>query len=365
MFNKGKVKASGVSNHEETIIRRPLSNIDFSALLDTSKREESLYNEKDAGTDFSEKPKSLSELIYESYEMLKHGDFDKASVLLKKAVFIDLSSSMPSAMLKCADYWAEKKRHYMFKEKELQSDFLMESWQSFIKMIVSRLDTDIDRTLFCIKSWVFLKIAEGYENVLKLNESGELYIKLGRAYKIKGDYDKAIAAYSNAVMLQKDNPAALAELADCYAIIDEENNARVLFREAFYQGAQKIDLTLLESAMILNLKERVRALGIDDSVLKLWMAVYGVIWGLFYIARELRPIEYQKLNQSIHLLRTEYGEKGERNPELKPLLLYRLFWFIDYHRALLSDKTMAEEYIKRSLLEIRFIDERIYRDYKI
>ncbi|MCL2519395.1 MAG: hypothetical protein FWE37_00125 [Spirochaetaceae bacterium] len=350
---KGKKKLEEVPPKADN---RPLSNIDFSALLNEPAKdtEPELPIAKTAG---------LGELIDESYTLLRAGNFERVTLLAKRAAFMDLNSSLPLAIQKCADFWLEKKRQYNFKEANVRGDFLMESWQAFIKIVVKRLDTDVDRAIFCIKSYVFAQIVSEYERQLKLADSFELYLKLGRAYKIKGEYDMAINAYSDAVAMQKVSSQALAELADCYAIIDEEDKAKVLFREAFYHDAGEIDLALLESSLILNLKERVKALGLESEFLNEWMAVYGVVWGVFRVARELKPMEYQKLNQNIHLLRTEYTEKASK--KAKPLLLYRLFWFIDYHRAVLDDKTMAEEYIKKALLEIRFIDERIYKDYRI
>jgi tetratricopeptide (TPR) repeat protein len=346
MIKRGRVVLTWLSNKKTntttTQLATPvetktdLATVDFSTLLNKSrpKGETAIlahnFDKVELNPVFNqmglEEAETFAQLMDRAYSLLKQGDFANASVVLEKAVFVDLDSSLPGAILKCSHFWAEKSRSFSFQPVEKQSDFLIESYDHFEKVLLKNLTIDVDRAVFNIKMWVFTRVTEILEKQVFKAASAELYLKLGRAHKKRGDYDKAIDSYGAGLSLQKENACLLAELADCYAIIDEESNARVLFREAFYYDAQKIDFNHLESAMILNLRKKVEQMDYEEAYLNSWVAVYGVVLGVFCLSRELKPIEYTQLNQAIYVLRLDLEEKGDRIAHLKPQLIYKLFF---------------------------------------
>lgn len=377
MFGKKKVRER-INNFGKTrVFRGNLAHVDFSRMLSGQFRAVPLNKNnpaEDPGdplrnigekTD-AQQTFSVAETLDEGIDALREGDFEHAGACFQKVVFVDLEHEYAQSMLKMADYWIEKSRRYHFLPQNERADFLLESWKSFNEVVLSRLEFFPDRALFAIRGWLFGRAAQYIEVQLKEKESPDLYLKLGRAYKMRGDYDLAIEAYSEGVSMSREDPRLLAELADCYAIVDEEANARIFFREALFQGAMAIDFDYLDSAMITNLQKKVKEIRPEDKYSPEWLGVYGVLWGLFSIAREMKPAEYARLNQSIHMLRSEIEDIPVRREILVPKLIYRLFWLIDYYRNLSGgDPETAKTRIRSALLDIRFLDERIAKEYKL
>ncbi|MGL4525294.1 MAG: tetratricopeptide repeat protein [Spirochaetia bacterium] len=308
---------------------------------------------------------SIADILDEGIDALREGLFERAGSAFQKVVFMDLEHEYAQGMLKMTDYWVEKSKRYNFLSQIDRVDFLLESWKNFCDVVLSRLEFTPDRALFAIRGWLFGQMAYYIELQLKEKESAQLYLKLGRAYKMRGDYDLAIEAYSEGVGINRTDAVLLAELADCYAIVDEEANARLFLREALFHGAMEIDFDYLESAMIVNLQKKVKEIRPEDKYSPEWLGVYGVLWGLLSIGRELKPAEYARLNQSIHMLRSEIEDIPVRREVLVPRLIYRLFWLIDYYKNLSCETEDAKTRIRSALLDIRFLDERIAKEYRL
>lgn len=373
MFGKKKVREQVSSFAKVPAYKGNLARVDFSQMLASRFRAVPLEVDLPIQEPEPLRPVhepvgpacSVAETLDEGIDALREGNFDKAGSCFQKVVFVDLEHEYAQAMLKMADYWIEKSRRYSFLPQTDRIDFLLESWKNFSDVVLSRLDFVPDRALFAIRGWLFGEAAKYIEYQLKEKETPQLYLKLGRAYKMRGDYDLAIEAYAEGVSIAREDACLLAELADCYAIVDEEANARLFFREALFHGAMAIDFDYLESAMIMNLQKKVREIRPEDKYSPEWLGVYGVLWGLFSIARELKPAEYARLNQSIHMLRSEIEDIPVRREVLVPRLIYRLFWLIDYYRNLNDQSDTARVRIRSALLDVRFLDERIAKEYKL
>jgi tetratricopeptide (TPR) repeat protein len=147
---------------------------------------------------------------------------------------------------------------------------------------------------------------------------------VGRCYKGVGNYDLALKYLEEAAKAKRDDAEALAELADVYALVDEPRAAKALFREAFFANPQRVDIRSLDSEMVAILCEKVRNLGFKSPELEEWIPVYGVLFGVFTVKRELRAIE---LGSSSN--RYLVGERDTRWPGeagvLTPRLINRYF----------------------------------------
>lgn len=313
-----------------------------------------------------------SQPIYLFYDqaikLVRNGQYAQASELLQQVVFLDLNSRTPNIAIKCCDFWARRfHRLRLLKGLEV-AHFLFESWQSFSTNVLRETDREIERLVFTAKMQIFGHVAKEleHESYLKPDDSN-VWLFLARSHKMRGDFDEAIELYANVLSVEKNRPEALAELADCYAVIDEEVHAKALFREAFFHGPERIDPLYLESAMYIQLEQKTFSEVHTQGHLQEWMAVYGVVYGTFSFARELSSAEYARLNQSIHALRAQLDESmaGEKRDSLVPRLIYRLFWLIDYYLSLGVEVETTRENIKKVLLEIRFLDERVYKKYKL
>ncbi|NIZ18497.1 tetratricopeptide repeat protein [Entomospira culicis] len=356
-----------------------LKKIDFNHLLNDSllqssrqvaekplpENQEFSPNIEPSADDSSPDQPTLNTFYEEALREIQQGNYASASEIMQKAIFIDLDSRLPSLMVKTCDFWdarLKKLRHLPLLELFPAT---YEAWLNFYKNIVRSDTLVLDRVIHVVRMQVFGNVIEQLKTHPRLEQDAQYAFALARAYKYRGDYDEAIDIYALVLELDAKNPSALAELADCYAIIDEEGRAKILFREAFFHGADRILMDNLESVMIKQLRQKTRELHLPETYLAEWMAVYGVVFGLFDTSRELSNSEYARLNHSIHALRAQVEEHPEKRGFLVPRLIYRLFWLIDYFVANQVDAQVTRQNIEKVLFEIKFLDERVYKKYKL
>jgi hypothetical protein len=100
-------------------------------------------------------------------------------------------------------------------------------------------------------------------------------------------------------------------------------------------------------------------LGYKSPELEEWIPVYGVLFGVFNVKRELRAIELGKLKQSIFSLENELRERSAESAVLIPRLINRYFWLIDHYLNVGEDTSRVDE----TLLKIKVLDPVIYERY--
>ena len=187
-----------------------------------------------------------------------------------------------------------------------------------------------------------------YQQFQKGNDSYEpdLLFGIGRCLKGLGDYLRALEYIERASQGKKDDPVIYAELADCYAFINEVRTAKAFFREAFFIDPQRVELTMLESLLIRNLIKELKAQGLSGENLKEWLPVYGVLYGVLNVRRELRPLEYGKLRQSMYSLEGKLQSEGYESPVI-PRLLNRYFWLIDHYICTKEGRDKIDEILEK------------------
>ena len=221
-----------------------------------------------------------------------------------------------------------------------------------------------DMCQYAIRRFVFSSALRCFRDLLgdgvNQHDPGLLLI-VGRCYKGVGVYDEALRYIEQAARFRRDDSETLAELADVNALLGESDKAKALFREAFFLSPEKIDLRMMESEIILRLREKLmqEKKGFREEELREWMPVYGKLWGVFSVIRELKPIEFGRLKQSIFSMETECRGNPSRMAELKPRLINRYFWLIDYYDIKKEDPYLREEV----LLRIKVTDPEIYDRY--
>lgn len=291
----------------------------------------------------------------------KDGLFENAIELLERALKIDYEYNGVTSALKYATFWKERKERLLsIAESYEKAEFLMDQWELFSKFLYQIGETS-ERCLYNLKQYVFGAALKNYH---KLKEASGLYdidvlVKIGRCYKAVGNFDKAIEYLVIANQQKSCSPEILAQLADCYSLINEVRISKAFFREAFFLGPKEISLVSLDSGMIHKLIKEIKKTGVPDDLLAYWIPVYGTIFGVFTIKRELRPLEFGKLKQAIYSLEKKLGEKNEIQAGLVPTLINHYFWLIDHYISAREDKSKIEEV----LLKIKDIDLRIYNEY--
>jgi tetratricopeptide (TPR) repeat protein len=303
----------------------------------------------------------ISELLSEAFELIREGELLKSSELLEEALSIDFEDKEVISSLKAVNFWRERLSVVEGLKSPFEcGEYLLGQWKHF-SAFLDRVGFITEQCLHSIRTYIFETALVFFNRVL--NESSgrdeEILLRIGRCYKGKGDFDKAIQVLESANQIVKNKPDIIAELADCYAMINEIQASKVFFREAFFINPQGIDLECLESEMIQRLIKKVSELGYGDPVLEEWIPVYGVLYGIFTIKRELKPIEFGKLRQSIYSLENEIRDDFSKTEILMPRLINRYFWLIDHYISTHEDRERIDEV----LLRLKVLNEKIYKKY--
>lgn len=302
---------------------------------------------------------STDSLLNEAYNHFQNGQFDEGGNILEKALSHHYDNDDVLTALKCASFWGREKSRYDSLEDSFQrGEFLLKEWRNFIIYTRKFLESN-ESGQYAIRKWVFGNALRDYQKTIE-DQGGldtELLLRLGRCYKGRGNYEHALDFYEKLLNEKKDDPAVLAELADCYAFINEVKISKAFFREAFYIDPQRVDLVFLESPIIRRLEKRLLEMDIQEPLLLEWIPVYGTLYGVFNVKRELRPIELGKLKQAVFTLENSYEECGDSR--LLPRLLNKYFWLIDHH----LNAGDTREKVETILLKIKRFDKSIYELY--
>ncbi len=308
---------------------------------------------------------NLEEKLLTVYNLFKEGNFTNAVGILEENLSYSFESEELVSALKCARFWEERKRILRgISELSEKGEFLLKQWKNFI-FFLERMKDVFDRSTYSIKEYVFGEALKYYLKIFEKigGHDEELLLRIGKCYKGNGDYEKAIYYLEKANKRKLDSPEILAELADCYALINEVRISKIFFKEAFFIDPQRIDISSLESLLIKKIIKKVKEIGKKSPALKEWIPVYGSIFGVFNIRREIQPLEYSRLRQTIE----EYENYLEDRKEdshiseeiLVPRLINRYLWLIDKYLNLNDEKNKIDEV----LLKIKKIDYSIYELY--
>jgi tetratricopeptide (TPR) repeat protein len=320
-------------------------------------------------------------LIHDAYESMKNGDEESALSYLKEALRIDFEHQEVLYALKCLAWWLEKiKRLDDFHDPYEQGGYILSQWKPYYEFLerigdafvkgddfekgnAYEIGTDFDSCQYALRRFVFSRALYYFRALLKDGTSQHdslLLLQIGRCCKGAGDWEEARKYLEQAGRFRRDDSAILSELADVNALLGEERAAKVLFREAFYLDPQAIDLSAMESKLIAGLRDKVRDLGYSGNELAEWIPVWGCVWGIFSIKREMKPVEVGRLKQSILSLENENGSKSGGNPNVKPRLLNRYFWLIDHCEYSRDTSGLMND----TLRKIQIIDSVVYGEYR-
>jgi tetratricopeptide (TPR) repeat protein len=300
--------------------------------------------------------------------------------------------------LKCANFWLEIEQRAAAIEGDYErGEFYQSQWRVF-SGFVSRMENVSERCLFSLKYHVFGKALEHFSALAgdPDNPDTEILLRIGRCHKIRGNYEGAINFLEEASRLRRDDAVILAELADCYSLVNETRAAKVFFREAFFLDSRGVELAYLESPLILRLVAKLRE-RFSEPEIRDWIPVYGTIYGLFNVKRELRPLELGKLKQAIFQLEkdveaaqaapgapargpshapgggpgpgrqadlraAESGvQPGQAGLRAAPVarLINHYFWLIDHYLASGEERQKIDEVLER----IKAVDPVVFREY--
>jgi tetratricopeptide (TPR) repeat protein len=305
---------------------------------------------------------SAAGLVEKAYEKLKDSDALAAYLLLEQALHIDFNNEEIKYALKCVQWWMENTSKIGDVANLYEKgSFILSLWKKY-HVFLSQFDKAYDRCQYAVRCFVFSSALIYFQGLLgnraNQHDPGLLLI-VGRCYKGLGKYIEALDYLEQAVRFKREDAETLAEVADVNALLAESKAAKALFREAFFLDPAKVDMQSLESELILKLRDEVAALGYAEEELCEWIPVFGHLWGVFSIKRELKQVEAGRLRQSIRSMESERDANPARSSLLKPRLLNRYFWLIDHYESCREDPAMIEEV----LLNIKITDPDIYQRY--
>jgi tetratricopeptide (TPR) repeat protein len=299
----------------------------------------------------------IVQILNKVYLSFKDGGLGEATALLEKALAIDFEYQDVANALKCANFWSERlERVARIAGDYEKGEYYLNQWRVF-GGFAARMENLSDQCLFSLKYFLFGRALEHY--LALYNETDvsdpEILFRIGRCHKSRGNYDHALRFLEMASQMKRDDAAILAELADCYSLVNESRAAKVFFREAFFLAPENIELSSLEAPMIHRLASAVRE-RLGDVDVREWIPVYGTVFGLFNVKRELRPLELGRLKQSIHQLEREVQEGSA---DRVPRLINHYFWLIDHFLTTGEDKSKVQEVLGR----IQELDLNVFNEY--
>ncbi|GHT81904.1 hypothetical protein FACS1894130_13540 [Spirochaetia bacterium] len=302
---------------------------------------------------------AIPALVQKAYDSLKTSDAAAAQVALEEALKVDFEHPEVVYALKCVNWWLERIRKLgNYQDTYDKGGFILSQWKSFYSFL-DRIGAPIEPCLYAVRRFVFSTALQYFQDVLgdgaNQHDPG-LLLQVGRCYKGVGNYDLAMKYLEQAARFKREDGETLAELADVNALLEEPRVAKALFREAFFTDPQGIDLRGLESEMIIRLRDQVAKLGLSGQELAEWMPVYGAIYGVFSVKRELKQVELGRLKQSIFSLENEVRSRPENVALLIPRLVNRYLWLLDHYENVREDPGLIEE----TMLKIKIIDPAIY-----
>jgi len=306
-------------------------------------------------------------LLREAYEKLKASDAVSACEHLEQALSLDFENEEIKHALKSVHWWLEHTRRM----EEIKNPFekgtllitLFKQYHVFLGQLnINQTSAGYENCQYAVRFFVYSKALFFFESLLN-NPANQhdpgLLLLVGRCHKGIGNYDDALIFLEQAVHIKREDAEILAEVADINALLAQVKTAKALFREAFFIDPSKIDIRFMESALILKLRDKVAELGFNDEDIGEWIPVYGYLWGVFSVKRELKQLEVGRLKQSIFLMEAEYESNPARRNILKPRLLNHYFWLIDHFEINREDSSLVDE----TLLKIKVKDPDIYNMY--
>ncbi len=298
----------------------------------------------------------------EAFKLIEICDFGKALRLLNDALTADLENEDLVFAIRSCNFWIDAVQSLSQQSCFEQGESLLSQWKQFLTGIVDKTDSPLEKTVYSFTKGIFSFALELYSRSEEEKDvclKSEKLRKIGLCYKKLGSYEVALKYLTDANVTLNGQASIVAEMADCYALCGETKNAKMLFKEAFYIDASKIDLVFLDSPLITVLIRKVESLGVSGVALQEWVAVYGVIFGVFNVKRSLTTHEVLRLKQEVYAKENELKDPSNNKELIKPRLMNLYFWLIDYY--VLAKESVSK--INEVLLKMKILDPEIHKLY--
>lgn len=296
-------------------------------------------------------------------DLLNEGFFEDAEKYLENSLSIDCNSEEIIAAMKSVAFWKDKfERFYSFDPQEhyQKGEYLILQWINFCHYF-EEVRPMLQNELTGLRFFIFSQAAGEFRKIDSILMDADCYLHLGRCYKQLDNYEESLKFMEKSFKRRRQDALIMAELADIFSLSNREKMSKVFFREAFFIAPEKIELAFIESPIIIKMIEKISEKEYDERVLKYWIPVYGAIYGVFNIKRELKPVELGKLKQAIFVM--EQQDPGDDSIR-RAKLLNHYFWLIDHTKASSKGRNVeGRETVEEVLQKIKRLDRHIYLEY--
>ncbi len=267
-------------------------------------------------------------------QYIRHGSFQEA------LRFIPEDQEYVRNMLQ---FWILRKRAF---EREDDPGKLVQltakEWEVFYRLY---LQIGIEQEYYqAIKEWVFTLMRSVSRKALDNTEKTEIIYYLGVSHLMLQEYHDALTWANHAVKKEPENMKYLAFLANCWERLGHDFQARLLYRESFYQGPERIEIACIGSQIIDAIIERILKFHYPIESIRYWIPVFGRIFSLFNVKRALTTLEYSSLVKRVRTLEGIFeDEDSEADFSVLPRLLNGYLWMIDYYESTGRSREKVEE----------------------
>lgn len=287
-------------------------------------------------------------------QYIKHGSFKEA------LRFIGEDQDNTANMMQ---FWHLRKNALERQDDlEKQVELAVHEWNVFHRLYLQiGLELDYYRA---VREWMFTTLKDLARKYLDNTEKTRTIYYLGVSHLMLKEYDEALTWANHAVRKDPEHMGYHAFLANCWECLGHDFQARLLYREAFFQKPEEIELSCMNSQIIDTIIERFLHFQYPVEHIQFWIPVFGRIFGLFNVKRALTTLEYSSLVQRMRSLEGRFfnTNQQEQDPSVLPKLLNSYLWMIDYFDAAGKHEEKVEELESQLLAADRFI-HRIYMDH--
>jgi tetratricopeptide (TPR) repeat protein len=289
--------------------------------------------------------------------------------MLEDALFDDFDSEEVINALKSLEWWVakigavEREGAALTSAQAIEKGTrLLAQWKPYYQFL-ERIGNVTDACEGAIKHFVS-KTALNFFGAAVSEKSNlanpDILFMLGSCYKGIGNYKGALPYLREAAKLKREDANILAEFADCLAMLEETNEAKLFFREAYFWDPQAVDIRSKESDLFKGTVKMVRQKGYSGKELAEWIPVYAVLEEVFAFTRSLKEIALSRLKCVIVNLESEMNVNAANKSVLLPRLLNKYFWLIAHYRETKEDTKLLNEVYSK----IKIHAPGIYEQYK-
>ncbi len=292
---------------------------------------------------------------------IQKGEMFKALEIMEN--ILESGTNVPGIIdsVKAVKFWTNRWTRILKLEAGYKrAQLLINEWSNFERFL-KEYNITFEEIIINLKNYIFKKIIKNLIIAFQSSDVPDIdiLIKIGEIFLEIDEIDKSIETFEYARVYQKHNSLILSLLADGYYRKGNIKHSKLLFREAFLYLPEKIRIELIKADFILVLYKKVSAIFGERKLILYWLPVYGEIYNVLNVKREIEKKEIENLIIEVENLEREYETKHFSNKDLEPKLINRYFWIIDYYKL----QNNNDEYANIFIDKLKNLNNEIYEIY--